>query len=152
MIHQNSLFGVREKSRRRPYKNHAHRIGAFFFSICGKSTMAHLSAYIQKQQPEIKGFSPQNLWRMHQFFEVYRGEPKLSTLLRELPWSANLHILSRAKRPEDCEFYLHMAVQNHLDAWEVARQIDAAFFKRAVINPPQVSTALRELRPGADHL
>jgi predicted nuclease of restriction endonuclease-like (RecB) superfamily len=33
---------------------------------------------------------------------------------------------------------------------EVARQIDAALFERAVLNPPKVSTALRESRPGAE--
>jgi predicted nuclease of restriction endonuclease-like (RecB) superfamily len=33
---------------------------------------------------------------------------------------------------------------------EVARQIDSALFERAVLNPPKVSTALREIRPGAE--
>ena len=46
---------------------------------------------------------------MRQFFETYRDEPKLSTVLRELPWSSHLHILSRAKRPEEREFYPRMA-------------------------------------------
>ena len=87
---------------------------------------------------------------MRQFFEIYRDEPKLSTLLRELPWSANLHILSRAKRPEEREFYLCRTVQNHWDVREVVRQIDAALFERVVLNPPEVSTALRELRPSAE--
>lgn len=50
----------------------------------GKSTVQELAAYIQFRQPGIRGFSPQNLWRMRQFYEAYRGEPKLSTLLREL--------------------------------------------------------------------
>lgn len=118
----------------------------------GKGTVIELSAYIQRQQPGIRGFSPQNLWRMRQFFDVYRGEPKLSTLLRELPWSANLHILTRAKQPKEREFYLRMAVQNRWDVREVARQIDGALFERAILNPPKVSTALRELQPGADHL
>jgi predicted nuclease of restriction endonuclease-like (RecB) superfamily len=81
----------------------------------GKGTVAALSVFILKRQPGIRGFSPQNLWRMRQFFETYRGTPKLSTLLRELPWSAHLHILSRAKRPEEREFYLRMA--NYIHAY-----------------------------------
>jgi len=56
----------------------------------GKGTVKELSIYIQRRQPGIRGFSPQNLWRMRQFFDTYSGHPKLSTLLRELPWSANL--------------------------------------------------------------
>jgi len=31
---------------------------------------------------------------MRQFFEAYRDRPELSTLLRELPWSSNLHIMA----------------------------------------------------------
>jgi predicted nuclease of restriction endonuclease-like (RecB) superfamily len=87
---------------------------------------------------------------MRQFFEAYRGQPELSTLLRELPWSSNLHILTKSKRSEEREFYLRMATQQRWAVREVARQIDGALFERAVINPPKVSTALREIRPGAD--
>ena len=31
-----------------------------------------------------------NLWRMRQFFETYRDQPKLAALLRELSWTHNL--------------------------------------------------------------
>jgi predicted nuclease of restriction endonuclease-like (RecB) superfamily len=116
----------------------------------GKGTVAALSAYIQQRSPGVRGFSPQNLWRMRQFFDAYRGQPELSTLLRELPWSSNLHILTKSKRTEEREFYLRMATQQRWPVREVARQIDAALFERAVLNPPKVSTALRESHPGAE--
>jgi len=41
---------------------------------------------------------------MLQFFETYRRQPILATLLRELPWSHNLAIMSRCKRDEEREF------------------------------------------------
>lgn len=115
-----------------------------------KGTVVQLAAYIAQREPGMRGFSPQNLWRMRQFFEAYRHEPKLSTLLRELPWSSNLHILTRAKRPDEREFYLRMATQNRWSVREVERQINGALFERAVLNPPKISTALRELQPRAD--
>ncbi len=118
----------------------------------GKSTVKELSEYVQRRQPGIRGFSPQNIWRMRQFFEAYRGKPKLSTLLRVLPWSSNLHILTRAKLPEEREFYLRMATRNRWDVREVARQINAGLFERVVTNPPKLSTALRDLQPGSDVL
>jgi DNA primase catalytic subunit len=37
--------------------------------------------------PNIKGFSPQNIGRMKQFYETYRDKPKLSPLVREITWS-----------------------------------------------------------------
>jgi predicted nuclease of restriction endonuclease-like (RecB) superfamily len=77
----------------------------------GKGTVAELSAFIQRRHPGMRGFSPQNLWRMRQFFDAYCDQPELSTLLRELQWSSNLHILTRSKRPEEREFYLRMATQ-----------------------------------------
>ena len=114
-----------------------------------KGTVVQLAAYIAQREPGLRGFSPQNLWRMRQFYVTYRDFPKLSPLLRELPWSSHLHILSRSKRPEEREFYLRLATQNRWPVREVARQLDAALFERAVLSPPKLSTALRELHPAA---
>ncbi len=121
-----------------------HRIKADGWA---KGTVEQLAAYIARNEPGIRGFSAQNLWRMRQFFEAYPVPEKLSTLLRELPWSAHLHILSRTKQAEEREFYLRMAVQQHWSVREVARQIDSGLFERALLNPPKVSTALREMHP-----
>jgi predicted nuclease of restriction endonuclease-like (RecB) superfamily len=115
----------------------------------GKSTVEALSVFIQKKQPGIRGFSPQNLWRMRQFFETYRGLPKLSTLLRDLPWSSHLHIMSRARQPEEREFYLRLAIRNRWQVREVARQMDAGLFEQTVLHPPKLSPALREMHPQA---
>lgn len=116
----------------------------------GQGTVTELAAYIQRSSPGVRGFSPQNLWRMRQFFEAYRGQPELSTLLRELPWSANLHILSKTKRAEEREFYLRLATKHRWPVREVARQIDGALFERAAMSRPRLSTALRELHPQAE--
>ena len=43
-------------------------------------------------EPNLKGFSDKNIWRMKQFYETYKGDLKLSTLLREISWSHNLAI------------------------------------------------------------
>jgi predicted nuclease of restriction endonuclease-like (RecB) superfamily len=55
----------------------------------GKSVVKELSLFIQQSEPNIVGFSPQNIWRMKQFFEAYKDFPKLSTLSREIGWSQN---------------------------------------------------------------
>ncbi len=60
----------------------------------GKGTVEELAGYIQDRQPNARGFSARNLWRMMQFYETYRGQAKLATLLRVLPWSHNLEIMS----------------------------------------------------------
>ena len=116
-----------------------------------KGTVVQLAQYIAQREPGLRGFSPQNLWRMRQFFDVYRDDSKLSPLLRVLPWSSHLHIMSRSKRGEEREFYLRMATQNRWPVREVARQIDTGLFERTVLNPPKLSTVLRELHPRAEN-
>ncbi|MGV2451693.1 UNVERIFIED_CONTAM: DUF1016 N-terminal domain-containing protein [Ralstonia mannitolilytica] len=70
----------------------------------GQSVVKELALYIQANEPEIKGFSDKNLWRMKQFYESYKEFPKISTLLREISWSHNLAIFSRCKTIEEQEF------------------------------------------------
>jgi predicted nuclease of restriction endonuclease-like (RecB) superfamily len=118
----------------------------------GRGTVSELADYIQRQQPGVRGFSQQNLWRMRQFFETYRGYPNLSTLLREVSWSANLNIFTKAKLPEEREFYLRLAIRNRWSVREIARQINAGLFERAVLHPPHLSKALKEVHPEASKL
>ncbi len=58
----------------------------------GDSVVTELANFIQTHEPEIKGFSDKNIWRMKQFYETYKDFPKLSTLLREISWNNNLRI------------------------------------------------------------
>jgi predicted nuclease of restriction endonuclease-like (RecB) superfamily len=115
----------------------------------GKGTVKALADHIQKRQPNARGFSASNLWRMMQFVETYRGQPKLATLSRELSWSHNLAILSRGKRDEEREFYLRMATQERWSFRELQRQLNGSLFERVVLSPTKLATVLRELHPDA---
>jgi predicted nuclease of restriction endonuclease-like (RecB) superfamily len=115
----------------------------------GKGTVQNLAAHIQKVIPGIRGFSAQNLWRMRQFHEAYSRDEKLSTLLRELPWSHNVTILSRCVRPEEREFYIRCAVGQNWSFRRLEKEIDAALFERHVLSPPKMSPALTRLHPSA---
>lgn len=63
----------------------------------GKSVVKELSAFIQRKNEGIKGFSPQNIWRMKQFYDMYNGNEKLSPLVREISWSNNILIMEKTK-------------------------------------------------------
>ena len=76
----------------------------------GKGVVVQLAAYIQSNEPNVKGFSDKNLWRMKQFYETYKKNPKLSTLSREISWSHNLLILSKCSTNEEREYYMRKAV------------------------------------------
>lgn len=110
----------------------------------GDSVVTELANFIQTQEPEIKGFSDKNIWRMKQFYETYKDFPKLSTLLREISWSHNLAIFSRCKTVEEREFYLKLAKKENYSFRELERQISASLFERTMIGNSIRSTALRE--------
>ena len=110
----------------------------------GDSVVKELANFIQTQDPEIKGFSDKNIWRMKQFYETYKDFPKLSTLLREISWSHNLAIFSRCKTVEEKEFYLKLSKQENYSFRELERQISASLFERTMIGNSKLSTALRE--------
>jgi predicted nuclease of restriction endonuclease-like (RecB) superfamily len=115
----------------------------------GKGTIINLSTFIQRAQPGIRGFSAQNLWRMRQFHETYRGQPILSALLRELPWTHHLVIMGQSKRDEEREFYLRLAIREKWSSRELERQFRTGLFARTILSPPKLSSLVRELHPDA---
>jgi len=110
----------------------------------GESVVAELAKYIQQNEPEIKGFSDKNIWRMKKFYETYKEHPKLITLLREISWSHNLAIFSRCKTFEEREFYLKLAKLENFSFRELERQISASHFERMMLSNSKLSTASRE--------
>jgi predicted nuclease of restriction endonuclease-like (RecB) superfamily len=115
----------------------------------GQGTVEALAEHIRQRQPNARGFSAQNLWRMRQLYETYRDQPKLSALLRELTWTHNLFILGKCKRDEEREFYLRLATGQKWTSRELERQINGALFERTVLSPTKLSAPLRELHPDA---
>lgn len=73
----------------------------------GDGVVKQLAEYIEKTSPDVKGFSDKNLWRMKQFYETYcDADEKLSPVVRQISWTNNLIIMSRAKSAEERVFYL----------------------------------------------
>jgi len=110
----------------------------------GDSVVTELANFIQTHEPEIKGFSDKNIWRMKQFYETYEEFPKLSLLVREISWTNNLLIFSRCKTIEEMEFYLKIVKQENYSKRELDRQISASFFERTMIGNSKLSPAVRE--------
>jgi predicted nuclease of restriction endonuclease-like (RecB) superfamily len=116
----------------------------------GEGVVDALALYIQRRQPNLRGFTRRNLFRMRQFFDAYQGQEKVSALLTQLPWTHHLLILGRSKRVEEREFYVRIAAQEKWSSRELERQLAGALFERAVLNPPSASAALKELHPGSE--
>lgn len=116
----------------------------------GDGVVSQLADHLALTQPGLRGFTRRNLFRMRQFYEVYRGhEEKVSALLTQVPWTQNLIILSQCKLPEEREFYLRMAAQEKWSSRELERQLKAALFERSVTQPAKASAALTQAHPAA---
>jgi predicted nuclease of restriction endonuclease-like (RecB) superfamily len=113
----------------------------------GDAVVQQLADYLARIQPGLRGFTRRNLFRMLKFYEVYRGDEKVTALLSQLPWTHNLIILNQSKRPEEREFYLHLAIQEKWSSRELERQFKAALFERSVMNPAKVTPLVTQSHP-----
>ena len=115
----------------------------------GKGVVKELALWLSREEPDLKGFSASNLWRMKQFYETYVGLPKLATLLRELSWSKHLLLLAQCKTPEEKEFYLITATRGRWSHRELDRQIRKAAFERTMLSDMKLATPSRVLPDNA---
>jgi predicted nuclease of restriction endonuclease-like (RecB) superfamily len=105
----------------------------------GKSVVKELSLFIQHSEPNIVGFSPQNIWRMKQFFETYKEFPKLAPLVREITWTNNIIILP-CRSIEEREFYIKMTIREKWSKTELQRQINSSCFERVMLANEKIAT------------
>jgi predicted nuclease of restriction endonuclease-like (RecB) superfamily len=110
----------------------------------GEDVVGRLSDHLKETVPEMKGFTKRGLYRMKQFFEIYKYHEKVSTLLTQLPWSAHLMLMSRTRSEEEREFYLELAVKNRYTVRELGRQIDSALYERTVLSNQRLPQLLPE--------
>lgn len=113
----------------------------------GDGVVDELARYLARTQPGLRGFTRANLFRMRQFYEAYPDAQIVSALLRQLPWTHHLIILSQSKRAEEREFYLRLAAQEKWSSRQLERQLKAALFERTVLHPPKVSPLARQTHP-----
>ena len=118
----------------------------------GDGVVEQLAQYLARTQPGRRGFTRANLFRMRQFYCLYRGHQIVAPLVRQLPWSQHMVIMGGCKREEEREFYIRVAIREKWGKRELQRQLRSGLFAKAVLNPPKLSTALRQLHPQAAEL
>lgn len=110
----------------------------------GKSVVQQLADFIQRTEPNTKGFSAQNIWRMKQFYETYKDNEKLATLWRELSWSHHKLIMP-CQNEQEREFYLRFAIKEKWSVRELERQINSSYFERVMLANTKLAPVVREL-------
>jgi predicted nuclease of restriction endonuclease-like (RecB) superfamily len=108
-------------------------------SSWGDSFIDETAKFIKEKHPAIKGFTRRGLYRMLQFYETYRGNEFVSTLLTQIGWSNHLLILSGAKSIEEKEFYIGLCVREKYTYRELDRQIKSAYYERYMLSSKSVA-------------
>jgi predicted nuclease of restriction endonuclease-like (RecB) superfamily len=142
----NEIISIIERSRENAFRAVNRELISMYWDIggyvsekvrrggWGKAVVEDFARFIRTERPDIKGFSASNIWRMRQFYEMYSGNEKLAPLVREISWTHNLMIMSRAKTDEAREFYLLLCSRNNYSKRELERQIDSMLFERTMIS------------------
>jgi len=100
----------------------------------GQSIVDTLSKDINKQLDGIKGYSPQNLWRMRQFYLEYKDEPELLELALKIPWGQNMLIIQQLKDNKERKYYLQATDQLGWSRAVLLNQIKANAYQHQLID------------------
>ena len=112
--------------------------------VWGKSVVNQLADFIRQSEPNVKGFTSQNLWRMKQFYETYKDFPELATVWREITWSSHRLIIP-CKTSEEREFYMRLVIGERLSVRELERQIDSSYYERVKLADVKLASLARVL-------
>lgn len=110
----------------------------------GDAFVQKLADFFAKNYPDLKGFNRRGLYRMKQFYELYKDNEKVSTLLTQLSWSNHLKIMSSCKSMNERIFYMNMCIKEKYSARELARQIDSGYYERYMLSQKPLAPAIDE--------
>lgn len=71
---------------------------------------------------------------MKQFYETYKDNEFVSTLLTQISWSNHLAILSSSKSDEEREFYIRLSIKERYSARELQRQLESGYYERYMLS------------------
>lgn len=103
-------------------------------STFGDKYIDMISKEIQEMFPGIRGFNRRGLYRMKQFYELYRDNAIVSPLLTQLSWSNHLLIMSGCKSDVEREFYMRLCIKENYSKRELERQINSGYYERYMLS------------------
>jgi len=122
-------------------------VGKYLSGLCTESSFGDkviddVAKYISKNAPAIKGFNRSGLYRMRRFYDTYKDDEFVSTLLTQISWSNHLAIMSKSKTKEERDFYIALAAKEQYSFRELERQLDSSYYERYMLSsgkqPPEL--------------
>ena len=117
----------------------------------GDKIVDKLVEFMKREYPTMKGFTRRGIYRMKQFYETYKENEIVSTLLTQISWSNNVIILSSTNSMEEKEFYIKMCIKNNYSARELDRQISSGYFQRYMLSDGKANQGLAQTTGEEDY-
>ena len=121
-------------------------------SSYGDAFVQKLADFFSENYPDLKGFNRRGLYRMKQFYELYKDEEKVSPLVTQLSWSNHLKIMSACKTMDERIFYMNMCIEERLSKRELERQIDSGYYERYMLSQNPQSLALETAKKATGNI
>lgn len=112
----------------------------------GDAFVQKLADFFATNYPDLKGFNRRGLYRMKQFYELYKDNEKVSPLVTQLSWTNHLKIMSACKSMEERIFYMNMCIKERLSKRELERQIDSGYYERYMLSQKPQTPAIEEAK------
>jgi len=110
----------------------------------GNAVVRTLATDLQREFPQVTGFSSSNLWRMKLFYETYQDSEKLAPLVREIGWTHNLTIMEKCKDSLEREFYIRMTRKFGWTKNVLTHQIENQTYEKTLLNQTNFAQTLPE--------
>lgn len=110
----------------------------------GKAIVPLLSKELQKEFPEMSGFSAGNLWLMAQLYTDYQEDINLVPLVREISWSKHVVILKKCKASQERQFYILATKKFGWTKDVLIHQVEKKTFEKYITNQTNFDEVLPE--------
>ena len=123
-------------------------IGRLICSRPEKGAAIMTSEYLQKNYPDVAGFSPRNVRRMREFFRTYGNNEALMTEAMKIGWTQNVLIMERCTDDAERQWYIQAVLCYDWSKLELTAKIDDSdHLKMAIVSQEEVyDTENRETR------
>ena len=118
----------------------------------GDAFVQKLADFFAENYPDLKGFNRRGLYRMKQFYELYKDNEKVSPLVTQLSWTNHLKIMSACKSMNERIFYMEMCIKERLSKRELERQIDSGYYERYVLSKKPLTPAIDESKQATGNI
>lgn len=96
----------------------------------GAKVVTQLAKDLQKEFPQMKGFSRTNLLYMRAFAEAYPDEQFVQQVAGQIPWFHNCTILDKVKDPTERLWYIQQTIQHGWSRNVLVHQISSGLYHR----------------------